>query len=518
MDNKPFNLFFSFRARIVFFVVLILFVTILALDLINRHSEQRITQLVADHIRDMSLAVDLAQTSFPSGQYLYDLIPLNGQLRVGLEDNNIIHRILVADAEGKVIDSSERNDIDKTIQQTLGDLTPTPYPNRLRAAITDAREPDRALTYPVETEKGNRRVVIIISPHRLAEIVAKEALGRWIGITLLSLSLIFTVAVASWRFTRPIRELAHAAQRVSSGDFDFNMRIERRDEIGRLAQTFNVMLAGLRDAREMEVKLQRAERSAMTGRIAAGIAHEIRNPLSFINLTIDFLRDKFSPAADAARDDYTRLLDNVKEEIARLNGMVNDFLSFGRPARLKLRQLDARAVADEVAALVRAKAEQQNVQVHVREDGVGEFNMCLQADFEQIKTCFSNIAINAVQAMPDGGELAITLRPHQNNIRVEFADTGLGIQPDALGQIFEPYFSTKETGIGLGLALTKKLIEDHGGQILASSEVGVGTTFTVILPRDPDTGEKPASLSQIALNRMDSRWPTKSPMGSTSGF
>jgi signal transduction histidine kinase len=95
--------------------------------------------------------------------------------------------------------------------------------------------------------------------------------------------------------------------------------------------------------------------------------------------------------------------------------------------------------------------------------------------------------------------LAITLRPHRSNIRIEFADTG----PEALGQIFEPYFSTKETGIGVGLALTKTLIEDHGGQILVTSEVGVGTTFTVILPRDPDTSEQPALLPHMTLNRTE---------------
>ena len=95
------------------------------------------------------------------------------------------------------------------------------------------------------------------------------------------------------------------------------------------------------------------------------------------------------------------------------------------------------------------------------------------------------------------------LRPHRSNTRIEFSDTGPGIEPEALGQIFEPYFSTKDKGIGLGLALTKKLIEDHGGQIPVSSEAGVGATYTVILPRDPDTSGQPASLPQMALNQTD---------------
>lgn len=367
MADDSFNLFFSFRARIVFFVLLILLLTILALSVLNRHSEARITQLVAAHIEDTSRAVDLAQSSFPSGRYLYKLIPEDGRLRVGLDESHIIHRILIADAEGKIIDSSEQGDLDQPIQQILGHLTPAPYAKPPLSTAANAQEPEQILTYPVITEKGERHVVIVISPHRLGEIVREERWERWLGITSLSLLLLCTVALASWRFTRPINELMQAARRVSAGDFDFNLNIARRDEMGLLTRTFNEMLNGLRGKRELEERLQRAERSALTGRIAAGIAHEIRNPLSFINLTVDYIRDKYAPAAEAARRDYTQLIDSVKEEIVRLNGMVSDFLNFGRPARLKLRELDARELVAEVVTLVRAKAELQQVTINVRE-------------------------------------------------------------------------------------------------------------------------------------------------------
>jgi signal transduction histidine kinase len=488
MGSSLFNLFFSFRARIVLFVMLVLFATILVLFFINRHSEGRIASLVADHNRDTSLAVDLAQTSFPSGTYIYNLIQQDGRLRVGLDESHIIHRILIAAEDGRVIDSSERADIGQPIQQVLGDLTPSPFPKPAPTATTDGRKPEQVLAYPVETEKGRRRVVIIISPHRLDEIVREEERERWIAISVLSLLLLITVSIASWRFTRPVKELMGAARRVSAGDFDFSVTIKRRDEMGSLARTFNEMLAGLRAKQDLEEKLQRAERSALTGRIAAGVAHEIRNPLSFINLSIDYMRDKFAPMAEVARDDYTRLIDNIKGEIARLNQMVSDFLSFGRPARLKLRELDARQLIEDVINLVRAKAEQQGVSLSVIEkpgDDSQTYDTRFQGDAEQLKTCFSNLAINAVQAMPEGGALAITLRPQRSHIRFEIVDTGHGIAPEALEHIFEPYFSTKETGIGLGLPLTRKLIEDHSGRIAVTSEIGMGTTFTVVLPREP---------------------------------
>ncbi|HEV2664883.1 MAG TPA: ATP-binding protein, partial [Blastocatellia bacterium] len=496
------NPFSSFRARILIFATAIVLTAIAAIYYINRHLEQRLAGLVAEHIKAISVSVDLAQSSFPSGEYLDDLLEKDGRITVGMEENHIIHKISVVDANERVIDSTDPDDIGKTSKDVLGDLMPLNLGKVRPATNSDGREPEMALTYPVITEKGQRKVVIIISPHLLAEIVREESRERLIAIVVLSLLLILIIALTSWRFTRPIQELSKAALRVSSGDFDFSVPAMRRDEMGALASAFNKMLAGLRDKRELEVRLQRVERAALTGRIAAGIAHEIRNPLNFINLTIDFIRDKFAPGAETARADYTKLCDSVKDELARLNRMVSDFLSYGRPARLRLREVNALGLIEEVMNLVRAQADQQGVSLSVTEeagDGDQAYDGQFKGDLEQLKTCFSNLAINAVQAMAGGGSLKITLRPQKHNIRLEVADSGPGIAPEALGQIFEPYFSTKETGIGLGLALTRKLIEDHGGQIMVSSEVGVGTTFMVILPREPVSEPHPASLPQPVL-------------------
>src|SRR5262245_8074126 len=497
------NPFSSFRARILIFATAIVLTAIAAIYYINRHLEQRLAGLVAEHIKAISVSVDLAQSSFPSGEYLDDLLEKDRRITVGMEENHIIHKISVVDANERVIDSTDPDDIGKTSKDVLGDLMPL-NPGKVRPATNAiGREPEMALTYPVITDQGQRKVVIIISPHLLGEIVREESRERLIAIALLSLLLIVIIAFTSWRFTRPIQELASAALRVSSGDFDFSVPSGQRDEMGALAGAFNKMLAGLREKKELEERLQRVERAALTGRIAAGIAHEIRNPLNFINLTIDFIRDKFAPAAETARADYTKLCDSVKEELARLNRMVSDFLSYGRPARLRLREVNARGLIEDVVNLVRAQADQQSVSLSVTEevgDGGQAHDGHFKGDAEQLKTCFSNLAINAVQAMTGGGSLKITLHPQKHNIRVEVADTGPGITPEALGQIFEPYFSTKETGIGLGLALTRKLIEDHDGQIMVSSEVGVGTTFMVILPREPVSEPHPASLPQPVLS------------------
>jgi len=497
------NPFVSFRARILIFVTIIVLTTIGAIYYINRRLEGRIAGLVTEHIKAISVSVDLAQSSFPKGEYIHDLLGEDGRITVGMEENHIIHKIMVVDANNRVIDSAESGDKGKTQEEALGGLVLSDPANIRPGANASGRDPELALTYPVETDLGKRKVVIVISPHLLGEIVREESQERLIAIVGLSLLLILIIALVSWRFTRPIQELSDAALRVSSGDFDFSVPATQRDEMGALARAFNEMLAGLRVKRGLEERLQRAERSALTGRIASGIAHEIRNPLSFINLTMDFMRDKFAPASEAARADYTKLCDSVKEEIARLNRMVSDFLSYGRPARLRLREINARGLIEEVMSLVRAKADQQGVSLSVEEkacDNGATDNIHFRGDAEQLKTCFSNLAINAVQAMADGGALKFTLRPRKNDLQFEVADSGPGIAPEALEQIFEPYFSTKETGIGLGLALTRKLIEDHGGQITVSSEAGAGATFTVILPREPAPEQQAAFSPQPALN------------------
>jgi signal transduction histidine kinase len=495
------NPFISFRSRLLIFVTIIVLLTIAAIYLISRHLERRIAGLVEEHIKAISVSVDLAQSSFLSDLYIDEMLEKDRRITVGREESHIIHKILIVDEGDRVINSAEPGDKGKTLKDALGDLK---LLNPIKTATVGAAaglEPELTLTYPVETDAGKRRVVIIISPHMLAEVVREESRERLFAVGGLSILLIIIISLVSWRFTRPIEELSSAALRVSSGDFDFSVPATQRDEMGALARAFNEMLAGLRGKRELEERLQRAERSALTGRVAAGIAHEIRNPLNFINLTIDYMHDKFTPAAEAARADYAKLCDSIKDELTRLNRMVSDFLNFGRPARLMLREVNARVLIEDIVNLVRAQADQQGVSLSVLEEAGAEnqaHDGHFKGDVEQLKTCFSNLTINAVQAMAGGGSLKISLRPQKHNIRFEVADTGPGIAPEALGQIFEPYFSTKETGIGLGLALTKKLIEDHGGQITVESVVGMGTTFTVTLPRIPEVATQPALLPQPA--------------------
>jgi signal transduction histidine kinase len=301
-------------------------------------------------------------------------------------------------------------------------------------------------------------------------------LGATTGVLVIALAL---AVVIGWRFTRPINELAAAARRVAAGNMDFQVNINRPDEVGQLAATFNEMITGLKSKRELEEKLNQAERAAVIGRLTQSVAHEIRNPLNVINLSIDHASTRYAPEDEARRGQFLRILSTIKDEIARLKHLVNDLLNYGRPAQLAVETVDVRKLVTETMSLVRPQADEQGVTITVDEpDRPAE----VIGDRERLKSCLSNIAINALQAMPNGGKLSTRVTQTNGLIEIDMSDTGVGISEESIAKVFEPYFSTKQAGFGLGLAVTRKIVEEHKGSIEVNSEVNEGTTFIVRLP------------------------------------
>jgi signal transduction histidine kinase len=241
------------------------------------------------------------------------------------------------------------------------------------------------------------------------------------------------------------------------------------------------MTAKLGRARELETQLHQAEKGAVVGRLAAAIAHEIRNPLNYINLTLDHLRSSFAPADPSKRETFVRLADQLKAEVARINRHITDFLKYSRPSTLELQGVDIRTEVEDALRLIEAQAEEKGIQTRViQEEEVPQ----IIADRESLRSVFTNLVINAAEAIDgSGGSISIRLSyEKQQFVRVEVTDTGKGIAAEDISKVFEPYFSTKDTGTGLGLAIVKKAIDDHGGTISVTSKQGSGTTFTITLP------------------------------------
>jgi signal transduction histidine kinase len=289
---------------------------------------------------------------------------------------------------------------------------------------------------------------------------------------------IVIAVLLSWMYTRPIYNIVSAAGRVAAGDLTPDLSTDRRDEIGKLTQSFNFMVQKLREKRAIEEKLREVEHLSGIGQFARGIAHEIRNPLNFISLSIDHLQEKYVPSENSKKEKFESLMKSIKQEIQRLNKLVGDFLDYGRPIKLSLRDVELHVLIDDVVALVLAKAEKDNVEI-IRQY---EVLPTLSLDPELIKTCIFNVVLNTFQAMPGGGRLTVSTKASDSKASMIFADTGSGVSRENLSKVFDPFFSTKETGLGLGLALTKRVIEEHGGKVDFQSVEGKGSTIIMSFP------------------------------------
>jgi signal transduction histidine kinase len=279
-------------------------------------------------------------------------------------------------------------------------------------------------------------------------------------------------------YTRPIHNVVNAARRVAAGDLSPELRTDRKDEIGELTHSFNYMVQKLREDRALEEKLREIEHLSGIAQLAKGIAHEVRNPLNFISLSIDHLRKKFGPREKEERVQFESLIMSIKQEIQRLNKLVGDFLDYGKPLSLSRQDTDIGKLIDDVISLVRAKAEKDRIRIHYADGTIP----ALSLDPGLIKTCILNIILNAFQAMPDGGDLTVTTQASNGKASVVIEDTGVGVSRENLQKLFDPFFSTKSSGLGLGLAMTRRVIEEHGGKVDFQSVEGKGSTVTIFLP------------------------------------
>jgi len=245
----------------------------------------------------------------------------------------------------------------------------------------------------------------------------------------------------------------------------------------------------LAERRRLEAAVAHEQRLSAMGNLAAGVAHEIKNPLNAISMGVQRLRMEFAPAAPEARQEYTRFTRIVEAEVSRLDTIVNQFLTLARPIRLTLADELLAPVVKELLTLLSPQALAQGVTL-VDEVQLGETRA--RFDRQQLTQAIMNVLLNAIQAMPKGGTVTVragVTAPLTGSgtgsgtiARIVISDTGPGIPPANLDRIFEPYFTTKEGGTGLGLALTHRIILEHRGSIRAENGPGGGARFVIELP------------------------------------
>jgi signal transduction histidine kinase len=235
----------------------------------------------------------------------------------------------------------------------------------------------------------------------------------------------------------------------------------------------------LRRIKEMEDRIHLAERLSSLGHLAAGVAHEIRNPLNAIGMGLQRLKREFSPQDLSQREAYSSFTDLIFKEVRRVNEIINQFLTLARPFQIDLRLSSLEDLLKSLVTLFQGEASSQKIQIQTEIDS----NLpLLQMDPERLTQALINIMKNAMQAMPGGGSLRIGTKSFKDRVEVTLSDTGPGIPPDQMEKIFNYYYTTKEDGVGLGLPIAHRIIEAHGGQLKLESQPGAGTKVTITLP------------------------------------
>jgi two-component system, NtrC family, sensor kinase len=305
------------------------------------------------------------------------------------------------------------------------------------------------------------------------------------------------------RMTRPLGQMVQATRDIAAGDFDREVRFDggSEGEIARLAHSFNVMLASLRQMRgdleewgrtleakvsertqelvDMQSRVAQAERLASIGMLAAGVAHEINNPLGGI-LALTALTLEDTPADDRNREN----LEEVVRQTERCRDIVKHLLEFSRQSEVSTEESDLNEVLERTLALLRRQSLFFNVDIDWR---LADDLPPVLADRSQLQQVFMNIVMNAVQAMDERGTITIGTRPVEPDaVEIWLADTGCGIPPEHIDRIFDPFFTTRDkgqgTGTGLGLSIAYGIVTKHHGTIRVESELSAGTTFTIRLP------------------------------------
>jgi signal transduction histidine kinase len=491
----------SFRLRLLLLLAALLGLTLGVQYYVNLRSVRINTQLLAEQEQAIMAGVALGVNNVSSNIYLEDMAK---HLKQPLLDpnNGRVKNVLVVDSEGQVRDSLD----DLYAPKTNDDGSPryfhlkdVPLPpigpvvefvdeskNRPQwLQVSNAARPGEpgAFYLPVETNQGRWYVIVVLgSASNLTNILQDQTSKslRYTLILLLVTTLVTGVLV--WRFTRPIKDLSIAARLVAGGDFSIRVPAQRRDEVGALAEAFNEMTTKLGRTRQLEAQLHQSEKAAVVGRLASAIAHEIRNPLNYINLTLDHLRSNFAPQDPQKRETFEKLANNLKAEVARINTHISDFLSYSRPTHLERQPLNLRVEAEDALQMISVQAAEHGIETRIEEKGhVPE----VMADRQKLRSVLTNLMINSLQAMDgEGGSVIVNLSYDRTSDRaqIQVTDTGRGIAPEDISKLFEPYYSTKETGTGLGLAIVKKVIDEHGGTISVTSRPGSGTMFTINLP------------------------------------
>lgn len=405
-----------------------------------------------------------------------------------------IETVRLLGSDGRIMYSSQTGDTEAAMQSE--DLLKLTGP-QLSAISSESQRPLYRIKVPLFNERPCQRCHIAPTNRLLGVLSMELSMQNVLRTTgeikkrgvlyfitsLLVLSALLAV-MTTYLVNRPLNGIVGTMRKVEEGDLQVRFKTRREDEIGMLALSFNSMLDKLGKMRqELESchvdAMQRVEKMATIGELAAAIAHEIKNPLAGISGAMQVFAEDF-PEDDPRKN----IINDVLGEIERLDRTIRDLLSFARPPDPHPVKTPVTPVIERAVRIISAQAKKQDVDIELALTEEHPFHI----DPEQMQQVFLNIMLNALHSMPGGGKITITTQPTEQGTEILIADTGRGISSEELKNVFRPFYTTKYTGTGLGLSISKNIVEKHGGKLAVESRPGVGSTFRIALPVEVRNG------------------------------
>jgi len=467
------------NTKLVMIMLTMLVIAMLIIFVLNQFSQNDLVEEIQESSLVVSKAIQLSVEDLTS-ETEADSSRLTEYLQEaksrGVNEINIINN------EGEIINSSDPARVGKKqeIKKLEKGLKASRSSRRLGGAGSSLKPYDLVVPVIVGDEQlGYVQVNLLLD--NIRDIQHANFIRRLVATSIVFLIGMFLTIFLARRYTSPIHRLAIGVKNVSAGDLTVTFKVKSGDEIGELAENLNEMVERLKEKELLEKRLYEAEHLSKVGQLAAGIAHEIRNPLNYISLAIDHLKSELLPSCPEKGGELESIANNIKEEVRKANYMVLNFMNYGRPLKLRLQQITYAELIDKAMPIMHDRLKEQRIEV-IRE--IPADLPPMQVDPELMRNCLCNFITNGAQSMPEGGTITLgaNLDREAGLLHLTFSDQGVGIEPQDLEKVFQPYFTTKEAGIGLGLAITERIVKEHGGTLEVKSSKGEGTTFTMFLP------------------------------------
>ena len=470
----------SLRTQLLFILLFVLAISLSSLSIIYTRTEDAIIEKVSDTLDDITKAIQISVEEYSykgnSTQRLKGTVDM-------LNKKGIKEITIIGDDSQVIASSNPKKVGTKENPKKIGDRLASKKGFFITARLGEENRRENQRPYDVimpVSIKGQNLGYIHISMvlDDFQSLQRKNHITRILA-TLFAFSLgIIVSLILADQYTDPIKRIARASKEIAEGKLVKIRENKRKDEIGVLVRSFNEMVEKLSERKELEEKLKKTEQLSMIGQLASGIAHEVRNPLNFLSLSIGHIRERLAEEKVPRGNDIYELLDSLKKEIFRVNELINNFLFLGKPITLKREWISADALAEDALYMVRDKIREGISVTFVSPDE----GMRVYCDREYMRICLINLILNSAQAIEDKGSITVRFGHEDPSASISVSDNGKGVAGEDLERIFEPYYSTKKLGIGLGLAITRRFVEEHGGSICAESAAGKGTIVTIRVP------------------------------------